>query len=92
MKALTVEEAMTGLGKWLELALVGEEIQIRKGDAIVELRPTVGARPVPAKEPLTPREALHRLQQDARRAAADGEDYLREVREERLAAEDRRSA
>ena len=80
---------MTGFGKWPELALAGEEIQIRKGDAIVELRPTVGARPVPAKEPLTPREACNRTPASL---LVTGEDYLREVREERLAAEDRRSA
>jgi len=92
MKTLTVDEAMTGLGKWLELALAGEEIQIRQGDAIVELRPAAGARPATANEPLTPREALRRLQQDARLSAGDGENYLRAVREERLATEDRRCA
>jgi hypothetical protein len=91
MKTLTVDEAMTGLGKWLELALAGEEIQIRQGDGIVELRPAAGARPATAKEPLTPREALRRLQQDAQLSAGDGENYLRAVREERLATEDRRS-
>ena len=40
MKTLTVEEAVAGLGGWLERALAGEQIQIRKGDAVVELRPT----------------------------------------------------
>ena len=92
MKTLTVDEATTGLGKWLELALAGEQIQIRQGDAIVELRPAAGARLAPAKESLSPREALRRLQQDARLSAADAEHYLHDVREERLAAEDRRSA
>jgi hypothetical protein len=43
MKTLTVDEAVAGLGKWLELALAGEQIQIRKGDAIVELRPAGAA-------------------------------------------------
>ena len=92
MRTLTVDEAMAGLGQWLELALAGEEIQIRKGDAIVELRPAAAARPAPAKDSLSPREALRRLQQDAHLTAAAAEGYLREVREERLAGEDRRSA
>jgi antitoxin (DNA-binding transcriptional repressor) of toxin-antitoxin stability system len=92
MKTLTVDEAMAGLGKWLELALAGEEIRIRQGDAIVELRPTAGTRPAPAEEALSPREALRRLQQDARLTAAEAEKYLGDVREERLAAEDRRTA
>ena len=42
MKTLTVEEAVAGLGLWVERALAGEQIQIRKGDAVIELRP---ARP-----------------------------------------------
>jgi antitoxin (DNA-binding transcriptional repressor) of toxin-antitoxin stability system len=92
MRTLTVDEATAGLGKWLELALAGEEIQIRKGDAIVELRPAAVARPAPAKNSLPPREALRRLQQDARLTTADAESYLHEVRGERLAAEDRRPA
>ena len=86
MKTLTVDEAMSSLGKWLELALAGEEIQIQKGDALVELRPAAVTRS--AKNFLAPREALHRLQQGARLTAADAESYLREAREERMAADD----
>ena len=90
MKPLTVNEATAGLGKWLEMALAGEEIQIRTGDALVALRPTAAAQPTPAKESLAPREALRRLQQDARLATAAAENYLREVREQRVDSEDRR--
>ena len=92
MKTLTVDEAVAGLGKWLELVLAGEEIQIRKGDALVELRPALTSRPASAKDSLTPREALHRLQHGAHLTSADAESYLSEVREERLAAEDCRTA
>jgi len=91
MKTLTVEEAVAGLGRWLDRALAGEQIQIRKGDAMVELRPTPPAQST-GTELLSPREALRRLQADARLSPEAGELYLREVREERLAAEDRRPA
>ena len=91
MKTLTVEEAVAGLGRWLDRALAGEQIQIRKGDAVVELRPTQPAQSS-ATEALSPREALRRLQEDARLKPEDAERYLREVREERLSAEDRRQA
>lgn len=82
---------MAGLGRWLDRALAGEQIQIRKGDAVVELRP---ARPAQSAvtEALSPREALRRLQEEARLKPEQAEQYLREVREERLAAEDRRPA
>jgi hypothetical protein len=89
MKTLTIEEAVAGLGRWLDLALAGEQIQIRKGDAVVELRPTQLAQPAAEKETLAPREALRRLQQEARLTPKQAEAYLREVREERLACEDR---
>jgi antitoxin (DNA-binding transcriptional repressor) of toxin-antitoxin stability system len=91
MKTLTVEEAVAGLGRWLDRALAGEQIRIRKGDALVELRPT---QPVQSAgtELLSPREALRRLQEDARLSPEEAELYLREVRQERLAAEDRRPA
>ncbi len=39
MKTLTVEQATSGLEQWLEKALAGEDIRIRKGEALVELRP-----------------------------------------------------
>ena len=88
MKTLTVEEAVTGLGHWVELAFAGEEIQIRKGNAVVELRPTHAAETT-SQQQMPPREALRRLQQEARLSGAEAESYLREAREERLAAEDR---
>jgi hypothetical protein len=59
VKTLTIDEAVAGLPRWLELALAGEEIQIRQGDSIVELRPAVPPRPAPAGSSLSPREALH---------------------------------
>ena len=91
MKTLTVEEAVAGLGRWVERALAGEQIQIRKGDAVVELRPAQPAQPA-ATEALPPREALRRLQEEARLRPEQAEQYMREVRQERLAAEDRRPA
>jgi len=88
---LTVEEATPGLGRLVELALVGEQIQIRKGNGIVELRPAWNAQPV-GEEALLPREALRQLQQEGRLTADDAQRYLTEVREERLAAEKWRPA
>ena len=82
---------MAGLGRWVERAWTGEQIQIRQGDAVVELRPaslghTAGA------EQLSPREALRQMQAEAGLQPEQAEQYLREVREERLAIEDRRPA
>ena len=89
MKTLTVEEAGAGLARWVERALAGEQIQIRKGDAVVELRPAHADHPAGAEQ-LSPREALRRLQEEAGLKPEQAEQYLREVREERLAAENRR--
>jgi antitoxin (DNA-binding transcriptional repressor) of toxin-antitoxin stability system len=91
METLTVEEAGAALGRWVDRALAGERIQIRRGDGIVELRP---ARPIQAPDVAqpAPREALRRLQEDARLSLEQVERYLREVRDERLAAEDRHPA
>ena len=91
MKTLNVEEATPGLGRLVELALAGEQIQIRKGSGVVELRPAQAAQTA-ADEKLTPREALRLLQEDARMTPQQAEGYLRELREERLAAEGRRPA
>jgi hypothetical protein len=91
MKTLTVEEAISGLGRWVDLALAGEQIQIRKGDGVVELRPAQKA-PTVDDEPLAPREALRRLQEDGRLTPQQAERYLTQVREERLAAEHQRPA
>jgi hypothetical protein len=33
MRTLSLEEAVSGLARWLELAIAGEDIRIRKGDA-----------------------------------------------------------
>ena len=87
VRTLTVEEAMTGLGKWLELAVAGEGIRIRKGDAVVELRPV---SPKDGKRHISPREALRQLQAEARLTPEQAQDYFKELREERLAAETRR--
>jgi len=35
MRTLSIEEAVSGLGRWLELAIAGEDIRIRKGYAVV---------------------------------------------------------
>lgn len=91
MKTLTIEEAGAGLARWVERALAGEQIQIRKGDAAVELRPTHLDRSAGADQ-LTAREALRRLQEEARLKPEQADQYLRELREERLAADDRRPA
>jgi hypothetical protein len=91
MKTLTVEEATPGLGRLVELALAGEQIQIRQGSGIVELRPAP-ANQTTVDEKLAPREALRRLQEDARMTPAQAEGYLRELREERRADESRRPA
>lgn len=82
LKTLTVEEATTGLGRLVDLALAGEQIQICKGNGVVELRPANSGQPA-AEEQLTPREALRRLQEEGRLTPAQAERYLNEVREER---------
>lgn len=92
VRTLTVEEAMTGLGKWLELAVAGEGIRIRKGDAVVELRPVTEKNGTGHPERLAPREALRQLQAEARLRPEQAQDYLQELREERLASETRRPA
>ena len=75
----------------MELALAGEQIQIRKGSGVVELRPTQATESA-ADKTLSPREALRKLQADARTTPQQAETYLHELREERLAAENRRPA
>ena len=92
MRTLSLEEAVTGLGRWLELAVAGEDIRIRKGDAVVELRPVPASIPPASNEPLSPREALRRLQAEARLTPAQAQEYLNEVHDERLAAEAHRPA
>jgi hypothetical protein len=86
MKTLTVEEAIVSLGTLIERTLTGEKIQIRKGQGVVELRPAEPAQ-CAETESLSPLEALRRLQHEARLKPEQADSYLREVREERLAAE-----
>lgn len=92
MKVLSIAEAGAGLPRWLELALAGEEIQIRQADSFGELCPAVSSRPASASSSLAPREAQRQLQQNSRLSPADAAGYLREVVEERLAGEDRHRA
>jgi hypothetical protein len=91
MKTLTVEEATPGLNRLVELALAGEQIQIRNGNGVVELRPAQGVQAA-THENLAPREALRLLQKDARLTTHQAEEYRRELQEERLAAESKRPA
>ncbi len=92
MRTLSLEEAASGLGRWLERAIAGEDIRIRNGDAVVELRPVPAAIPPASNERLSPREALRRLQGEARLTAEQAQQYLKEVQDERLAAEAHRPA
>jgi antitoxin (DNA-binding transcriptional repressor) of toxin-antitoxin stability system len=92
VRTLSLEEAVAGLGKWLELAIAGEGIRIRQGDAVVELRPVSEQDKTERRERLAPREALRQLQAEARLTPNQAQDYLEELHEERLAAEMRRPA
>jgi uncharacterized membrane protein len=92
MRTLSLEEAVTGLGRWLELAIAGEDIRIRKGDAAVALRPVTAAGFPSSNERQSPREALRRLQAEARLTPGEAQQYLNEVHDERLAAEAGRPA
>ena len=93
MRTLSLEEAASGLGRWLELAIAGEDIRIRNGDAVVELRPVAASGPTPSKnEHLSPREALRRLQTEARLTPNQAQQYLNEVHDERMAAVTRQPA
>jgi antitoxin (DNA-binding transcriptional repressor) of toxin-antitoxin stability system len=76
----------------LERAIAGEDIRIRKGDAVVELRPVGPSGPFSSNERLSSREALRLLQTEARLTSGQAQQYLKEVHDERLAAEARRPA
>jgi hypothetical protein len=90
MRTLSLEEAVSGLGRWLERAIAGEDIRIQNGDAVVELRPVPASGPPSTSERLSPREALRRLQAEGRLTPNQAQQYLNEVYDERLAAEGRR--
>jgi antitoxin (DNA-binding transcriptional repressor) of toxin-antitoxin stability system len=92
MRTLSLEEAVTSLGRWLERAIAGEDIRIRNGDAVVELRPVPASGPSTSNETLSPREALRCLQAQARLTPDQAQQYLNEVPGERLAGEARRPA
>lgn len=92
MKTLTISEATSNLASWLQQAIAGEEIGIRSGNAVVVLRPLPASANGLETEQVSPREALRRLQQEARLTPAQAERYLNEVRAERLAAEGRGAA
>jgi len=92
MKTLTISEATSNLADWLRQAIAGEEIGIRSGDAVVVLRPLPGSANGSDSEHPSPREALRRLQQDARLTPAQAKSYLNEIRAERVATEDRGAA
>ena len=92
MRTLSLEEAVSSLGRWLERAIAGEDIRIRQGDAIVELRPVAASGSPSSNENLSPREALRCLQTEARLTPDQPQQNLKEVPAERLAAEDRRTA
>jgi antitoxin (DNA-binding transcriptional repressor) of toxin-antitoxin stability system len=91
MKTLTISEAASNLADWLRQAIAGEEIRIRSGSVVV-VRPLPASANGPDSEHATPREALRRLQQDARLTPAQAESYLNEVHAERAATEDRGAA
>lgn len=86
MKMLSVSEAAGNLAKWLKLAVAGEDIAIRADGNIVALHPLPAAA---TAEKLSPREALRRLQAEARLTPEQADRYLQEVRTERLATETR---
>lgn len=84
MKTLTVQEASKSLGDWLRRAANGEQIAINEGKCTVLLQPLAQSPAASGAQGLSAREALRRLQSQPRLTAAQAEDYLREVRAERL--------
>jgi hypothetical protein len=82
MKTLTVQEASKSLGDWLRRAVSGEQIAVKEGNFTVLLQPL--SQPEETLNRLSAREALRRLQSQGRLTRGQAEDYLREVRAERL--------
>ena len=62
------------------------------GAAVVRLRPVPASGPPSPNGCLSPREALRRLQTEARLTPDQAQQYLNELHDERLAAEARRPA
>lgn len=89
MKTLTVEQAAPSLGRLVDLALAGEQIQILRGGGVVELRVARAPQTASKAVALTPIEALGLLQEESRLTPEQAVAYLRGVREERLATEGR---
>ena len=92
MKTLSVNEASGDLSTVLKRAIAGEEIGIRSDDTIVALRPVPGPASAPDAGSPPPREALRRLQAEARLTPAQAQSYLNEVHAERLASDGRGAA
>ena len=70
----------------------GEQIAIHEGACAVLLQPLPAPAELSASERRSPREALRLMQEESRLTPEQAEHYMREVREERLAAEARRPA
>jgi antitoxin (DNA-binding transcriptional repressor) of toxin-antitoxin stability system len=85
MKTLTVQEASESLSDWLRRAASGEQIAIAEGSWVVLLQPLSVPQDSPGSERATAREALRRLQSGSRLTASEADNYLRDVRAERLA-------
>jgi len=60
--------------------------------SLVELRPVAEHHKAERRERLAAREALRQLQSHARLTSNEAQDFLKELREERLAADMRRPA
>ena len=74
MKTLTISEAARDLANWLKQAVAGEDIGIRSDNTVVALRP-LPSDGATNTEPLSPREALRKLQQAAHLSPAQAESY-----------------
>jgi antitoxin (DNA-binding transcriptional repressor) of toxin-antitoxin stability system len=85
MTTLTVEEASQNLSGWLLRAMNGEEIAIHEGTSVVLLQPFSTPAKSRSLERLGPHEALKRLQFESRLTAAQAEEYVRDIRDERMA-------
>jgi len=92
VKTLTVQEASQNLGRWLHRAMDGEQIAISEGTCAVLLQPLPAHLKSRSPERMSPREALRLLQEESALTPEQADQYMRELREERFAADDRRSA